>query len=68
MAFAILSKPVIWKLFVVLFVWIIQQMAYILYGVYTKQIGFTLIGVFEIVVVISLFILSGKVIRDNNKL
>jgi hypothetical protein len=68
MAFAILSKPIIWKLFVVLFVWIIQQIAYILYGVYTKQIGFTLIGVFEIVVVISLFILSGKVIRDNNKL
>lgn len=67
MAYAILSKPVIWKFFIVLIAWVAQQSAYIGYGIYTDQIGFVLIGFFEILMVLFLFILSGKVIRDNNK-
>lgn len=67
MIFAILTKPVLWKFFVVFFAWIIQQIAYVIYGIYTKQFGFLLIGIFEILIVFILFILSRKVIRDNFK-
>lgn len=67
MTFAILSKPVLWKFFMVFLAWIIQQCGYIWYGTYTNQIGFVLIGVLEIVVVALLFILSGRVVRDNFK-
>lgn len=67
MIFAILSKPVLWKFFIVFVAWVIQQCGYIWYGTYTDQIGFILIGALEIIVVIILFILSGRVVRDNFK-
>jgi hypothetical protein len=67
MAYAILSSPSLWKFFLVSIAWAIQQTAYISYGVFTNQLGFILIGVVEIVFVLSLFIVSGRVVRDNFK-
>lgn len=67
MTFAILSRPILWKFFLVFVAWVVQQCGYVWYGLYTKQIGFILIGVLEIIVVISLFVLSGRVVRDNFK-
>lgn len=67
MCLAILSAPNIWKFFAVFLAWALQQAAYITYGVITDQLGFFLIGITEIIFVLGLFIVSGKVVRDNFK-
>lgn len=67
MAFAILSSPNLWKFFAVFVAWAIQQAGYISYGIISNQLGFLLIGLTEIVFVFILFIISGKVVRDNFK-
>ena len=67
MSFAILSSPNLWKFFAVFIAWVIQQAGYIAYGVITDQLGFLLIGVTEIIFVLILFVISGKVVRDNSK-
>jgi hypothetical protein len=67
MSFAILSSPSLWKFFVVFIAWAIQQAAYIYYGIVTEQSGFVLIGITEIIFVLGLFIMSGRVVRDNFK-
>lgn len=68
MAFAILSSPSLWKFFLVFVTWVFQQAGYIFYGLATNQFGFLLIGITEVIFVLGLFIMSGKVMRDNNKL
>lgn len=67
MAFAILSTPNLWKFFAVFIAWAFQQTGYITYGIITNQLGFLLIGITEIIFVLGLFVISGKVVRDNPK-
>jgi hypothetical protein len=67
MTVAILSKPALWKFFLVFIAWSVQQVGYIGYGIYTEQIGFLLIGITEIIFVLALFMMSGRVVRDNFK-
>lgn len=68
MAFAILSKPSLWKFFLVFIAWVAQQAIYIYYGLVTGQTGFILIGITEIVFVLGLFVISGKIVNANKKL
>jgi hypothetical protein len=67
MTLAILSKPNIVKFFIVFIVWIIQQAGYVAYGLITDQIGFILIGLTEIIIVLILFVISGRLVNDNFK-
>lgn len=68
MAFAILSKPSLWKFFLVFIAWVTQQAIYIYYGSITGQLGFILIGITEIIFVLGLFILSGRIVNASKKL
>lgn len=65
MAFAILASPSLWRFFAVFVAWSFQQAAYIAYGTYTNQLGFILIGITEIIFVLGLFIISGRIVREN---
>jgi hypothetical protein len=68
MAFAILSKPSLWKFFLVFIAWVTQQTIYIYYGSITGQFGFILIGITEIIFVLTLFVLSGKIVNANKNI
>jgi hypothetical protein len=66
MAFAILSKPQIKKFLIVLIAWIFQQAALIYFGIKFDLIGLVLIGVTEIVFSLMLFLISKRVVDENN--
>jgi hypothetical protein len=66
MAFAILSKPQIEKFLIVLIAWIFQQAALIYFGIKFDLIGLVLIGVTEVVFSLMLFLISKRVVDENN--
>ena len=52
----------------IILLWILTQVAYILYGNNTKQIGFLLLGVFNILAsFVTLFLNFGKVREDEEE-
>jgi hypothetical protein len=52
----------------IILLWILTQVAYILYGYNTKQIGFLLLGVFNILAsFVTLFLNFGKVREDEEE-
>lgn len=54
-------------LFIIL-LWLISQISYILYGYNTKQIGFLMLGIFNIVVsFIALFLNFGKIEDEEDE-
>lgn len=54
-------------LFIIL-LWLISQISYILYGYNTKQIGFLMLGIFNILVsFIALFLNFGKIEDEEDE-
>ena len=50
----------------IILLWLISQITYILYGYSTKQIGFLLLGIFNILVsLVALFLNFGKAREDE---
>lgn len=62
---ALFHNPSIAKFIIMACAWVINTVAFVWYGIATQQLGFILIVALEFLFIFFVYIITGKVIKDD---
>lgn len=65
--FSMFSKLNMFKFFILGIVWVLHEIVTLIYGINTKQIGFIMIFFLDWLILIAIFAISGRYIKNEDQ-